>query len=78
MKIRQYQKALSQSTLVRTQLYHIGITNATDITDTTNVTDTANTKILSEVDRRLLNILCPAFSHKDLVECSKKETDQEP
>ncbi|KAK5823077.1 hypothetical protein F5H01DRAFT_129602 [Linnemannia elongata] len=47
-----------------------------DATNTTNATDT--TKILSEVDRTLLNILCPAFSNKDLVECSKEGADQEP
>ncbi|KAG9063260.1 hypothetical protein KI688_004864 [Linnemannia hyalina] len=39
---------------------------------------TTDAKILSEVDRRLLNILCPAFSNKDLVEPSKEGTDQEP
>ncbi|KAG9062991.1 hypothetical protein KI688_004591 [Linnemannia hyalina] len=49
-------------------------TNATDATNA----NTTNAKILSEVDRRLLNILCPAFSNKDLVEPSKEGTDQEP
>ncbi|KAG0299834.1 hypothetical protein BGZ97_003517, partial [Linnemannia gamsii] len=54
-------------------------TNAADSSDSTNATDSTNTtKVLSEVDRILLDILCPAFSTKDLVECSKEEADQEP
>ncbi|KAF8940902.1 hypothetical protein BGZ47_007564, partial [Haplosporangium gracile] len=60
-------------------------TNATNTTNITNVTNTtantansSNTKILSKIDRRLLDIICPAYSDKDLATSSKEETTQEP
>ncbi|KAF9541555.1 hypothetical protein EC957_002991 [Mortierella hygrophila] len=54
------------------------ITNTANTTDITNTTYITNTKILSEIDRSLLNILCPDFSNKDSVERSKEGTDREP
>ncbi|KAG0272323.1 hypothetical protein BGZ96_005382, partial [Linnemannia gamsii] len=40
--------------------------NNNTTTNITEATDTTNAKTLREVDRILLNILCPAFSNKDL------------
>ncbi|KAG0246764.1 hypothetical protein BG011_002337, partial [Mortierella polycephala] len=74
---RTAQRAIGQY-IERLSVHNIDENDNNNNTDATNVTDTTNTKILSEVDRRLLNILCPAFSNKDLVESSKEETDQEP
>ncbi|KAF8923369.1 hypothetical protein BGZ47_004799, partial [Haplosporangium gracile] len=57
--------------------------NATNTTTNTanstiNTASSTNTKILSKINRRLLDILCPAFSDKDLAASSKEETTQEP
>lgn len=74
---RTAQRAIGQY-IERLSVHNIDEIDNNNNTDATNATDTTNTKILSEVDRRLLNILCPAFSNKDLVESSKEEMDQEP
>ncbi|KAK3822387.1 MAG: hypothetical protein J3R72DRAFT_501860 [Linnemannia gamsii] len=51
--------------------------NATSTINATNATHATNTKTLSKIDRRLLDILCPAFSSKDLLDSSKEEAIQE-
>ncbi|KAF9933842.1 hypothetical protein FBU30_004238 [Linnemannia zychae] len=52
-------------------------TNTTNTTCTINTTNITSAKILSDVDRKLLSILCPAFTVKELTG-SNEESDQEP
>ncbi|KAG0250072.1 hypothetical protein BGZ95_007321, partial [Linnemannia exigua] len=56
----------------------INITNAINTINTINSTTNTFTKTISDIDRRLLDILCPAFTNKDLVDSSKDGTTQEP
>ncbi|KAF9898551.1 hypothetical protein EC991_010943, partial [Linnemannia zychae] len=51
--------------------------NKTNTFDNNTIT-TKTIRMIDEVDQRLLNILCPAFSIKDLVTYSKEDIDQEP
>ncbi|KAG0252336.1 hypothetical protein BGZ95_006661 [Linnemannia exigua] len=53
-------------------------TNTTNTINTTNSTDITDAKKLDAIDRRLLDVLCPGFSNKDLVDSAKERTEQEP
>ncbi|KAF9914560.1 hypothetical protein FBU30_002496, partial [Linnemannia zychae] len=54
-------------------------TNSSEKTSNiTNDAKTINIKTLSDTDRKLLDILCPPFSGKDLTDIDKNDADQEP
>lgn len=52
--------------------------NTTNTINTANTANTANVKRFDDIDRNLLDILCPGFSNKDLVDSTKEGTESEP